>query len=154
MTRLCERENFSLLIAIAYFNVSLQRRRAYGKGERKLRFLRSLMNLSFPTSLSHKSREEQREIKVLAPLSVSKRGWGRGEKRACRTHVILIEYDDLLVRGKTGTSAPLGKGCASIDEVWLLVIGQTRYYLLPFRREISSLYSSSKSSSSSSSSSS
>jgi hypothetical protein len=50
----------------------------------------SSMNLSRTTSLSHGSREEQREITVLAPLSVSERGWGRGQKRSCQTHVPLI----------------------------------------------------------------
>ncbi|MDZ8067363.1 MAG: hypothetical protein RMY64_17350 [Nostoc sp. DedQUE08] len=55
---------------------------------RQVLFNVSSMNLSRTTSLSHGEREEQREIRVLAPLSVSERGWGRGQKRACRTHVI------------------------------------------------------------------
>jgi hypothetical protein len=45
------------------------------------------MNLSLSASLSETEREEQRKITVLAPLSVSERGWGRGQKRSCRTHV-------------------------------------------------------------------
>jgi hypothetical protein len=36
----------------------------------------SSMNLSLPASLSYKAREEAQEIKVLAPLSASERGWG------------------------------------------------------------------------------
>jgi hypothetical protein len=39
------------------------------------------MNLSLPTSLSETEREEQRKIKLFAPLSVSERGWGRGQIR-------------------------------------------------------------------------
>ncbi|MEH1817602.1 MAG: GMC oxidoreductase [Nostoc sp.] len=39
------------------------------------------MNLSLPTSLSKTEREEQRKIKLFAPLSVSERGWGRGQIR-------------------------------------------------------------------------
>lgn len=70
--------------------------------------------------------------------------------------LILIKYDDTCSLGvKLKLAYPFGKEHASTGKVlWLLVIEQTRYYLLPFRREISSLYSSSKSSSSSSSSSS
>jgi hypothetical protein len=37
------------------------------------------MNLSLPTSLSETEREEQRKIQLFAPLSVSERGWGRGQ---------------------------------------------------------------------------
>jgi hypothetical protein len=39
------------------------------------------LNLSLPTSLSHGEREEQQEIRVLAPLSDTERGWGRGQKK-------------------------------------------------------------------------
>jgi hypothetical protein len=39
------------------------------------------MNLSLPASLSETEREEQRKIHLLAPLSVSERGWGRGQIR-------------------------------------------------------------------------
>ncbi len=39
------------------------------------------MNLSLPTSLSETEREEQRKIQLFAPLSVSERGWGRGQIR-------------------------------------------------------------------------
>jgi hypothetical protein len=47
------------------------------------------MNLSLPASLSYKAREEQRQNKLFAPLSASKRGWGRGQTKTYRTHVIL-----------------------------------------------------------------
>jgi hypothetical protein len=47
------------------------------------------MNLSLPASLSETEREEQRKIKLFAPLSVSERGWGRGQIRLNRTHVNL-----------------------------------------------------------------
>ncbi len=39
------------------------------------------MNLSLPASLSVSEREEQRKIQLFAPLSVSERGWGRGQIR-------------------------------------------------------------------------
>jgi hypothetical protein len=39
------------------------------------------MNLSLPASLSETEREEQRKIQLFAPLSVSERGWGRGQIR-------------------------------------------------------------------------
>jgi len=37
------------------------------------------MNLSLPASLSETEREEQGKIQLFAPLSVSERGWGRGQ---------------------------------------------------------------------------
>jgi hypothetical protein len=39
------------------------------------------MNLSLPASLSETEREEQRKIQLFAPLSVSEKGWGRGQIR-------------------------------------------------------------------------
>jgi hypothetical protein len=42
------------------------------------------MNLSLPASLWETEREEQRKIQLFAPLSVSERGWGRGQ-------IILVE---------------------------------------------------------------
>jgi hypothetical protein len=41
----------------------------------------SSMNLSLPASLWETEREEQRKIQLFAPLSVSERGWGRGQIR-------------------------------------------------------------------------
>jgi hypothetical protein len=41
----------------------------------------SSMNLSLPASLSETEREEQLKIQLFAPLSVSERGWGRGQIR-------------------------------------------------------------------------
>lgn len=41
-----------------------------------------LDNLPLP-----RGKGEQGEIMVLALLSVSKKGWGKAQKRTCRTHV-------------------------------------------------------------------
>jgi hypothetical protein len=47
------------------------------------------MNLSLPASLWETEKEEQREIQLFAPLSVSERGWGRGQIRLVELTLIL-----------------------------------------------------------------
>ncbi len=47
------------------------------------------MNLSRTASLSETEREEQRKIELFAPLSVSERGWGRGQIRLVELTLML-----------------------------------------------------------------